>query len=314
MYKKLLVSTILLIVFSLICYSIFEEINRLHNDTSQDSYDSHHVDVNQQKIPMNAYEKHISQKCVVQSSTPNRLIGHATIVEELESIAHLWSNTTTPSNPLYKPPTGILLYGPPGTGKTTLSKHISEKLLGGNVSFMNVSSDTFDNKYQGEGLKYLRAVFTLAVKLSPCVIFFDEVDGFMSKRSDTEQTHVNGMKTTFLSGMDYINEHDRVLVVCATNRPECLDDALMRRMEIHFHTGFPSLEDKCLAMSDFEPLKQDVVYKFVKETLPNTATLHDIQTFLRFCVRRESRITEWNSITLEELYNEYKSAFKFVRV
>lgn len=314
MYKKLLVSTLLLIVCSFVCHSIFKELSQLQNDTSHDSYDSHRVDINQQVIPMNAYEKHIAQKCVVQSSSPNRLIGHATIVEELESIAHLWSTTTKPSNPLYKPPTGILLYGPPGTGKTTLSKHISEKLLGGNVSFMNVSSDTFDNKYQGEGLKYLRAVFTLAVKLSPCVIFFDEVDGFMSKRSDTEQTHVNGMKTTFLSGMDYINEHDRVLVVCATNRPECLDDALMRRMEIHFHTGFPSIEDKCTAMSVFEPLERDIIEKFVKETLPKTATLHDIQTFLRFCVRRESRITEWNFAALKELYHEYKSVFKFIRV
>jgi AAA+ superfamily predicted ATPase len=316
MYSKIIVSTILLIVCSFLCHSIFKDLQALQNDTSHDSYDHHNMCVLDKNIRLNHYEKHIHSKCFTTSLDSVPLVGHQTIVDELESIAHMWSDECK-NGPLYKPPTGILLYGPPGTGKTTLSKHIANKLFGGNVSFMNVSSDTFDNKYQGEGLKYLRAVFTLAAKVAPCVVFFDEIDGFMTKRSDTDQTHVHGMKTTFLSGMDYLNDRPEyhVLVVCATNRPKSLDKALMRRMEIQFHTGYPSLDDKCNTMSQFQPLQErpELVRSFVTDVLPETSTLHDIHMFLRFCVRRQKRVnTEWSSDTLITLYNEYKSVFKFV--
>lgn len=315
MYSRILLSTILLVVCSFLCHSIFKDLYNLQNDTSHGSYDRHITSVNEKVVRLNDYEKHIHSKCFMKPSTSTvHLIGHQTIVDELDSISHMWSNSS--KDILYKPPTGILLYGPPGTGKTTLSKHMSTKLFGGNVSFMNVSSDTFDNKYQGEGLKYLRAVFTLAVKVAPCVIFFDEIDGFMSQRCESDQTHVTGMKTTFLSCMDYINDRpEHILVVCATNRPKCLDKALMRRMEIQFHTGYPSHDDKCSAMSLFEPLrdKQDIVVKFISDILPNTSTLHDIYMFLRFCVRREKQITtEWNLEILCKMYNEYISVFKIV--
>lgn len=316
MYSRIILSTLLLLVCSFLCHSVFKDLYNLQNDTSHGSYDRHIVNVHDKELRLNDYEKHIHSKCLSKPSTNTiNLIGHQTIVDELESISHMWS-TSYKDKPLYKPPTGILLYGPPGTGKTTLSKHISSKLFGGNVSFMNVSSDTFDNKYQGEGLKYLRAVFTLAVKLAPCVIFFDEIDGFMSKRCDSDQTHVTGMKTTFLSCMDYVNDRpEHILVVCATNRPKSLDQALMRRMEIQFHTGYPNHDDKCSVMSQFEPLrdKQDIVRDFISDVLPPNSTLHDIYMFLRFCVRREKRIdTEWSLDTLRDLYIEFNSVFKIV--
>jgi hypothetical protein len=309
-------STILLIVCSFVCHYICKDLQKLQHDTSHGSYDHNIVSIQGNVVCLNDYEKHIHSKCLSKPSTSSvQLIGHQTIVDELDSISHMWSNSCE-NRPLYKPPTGILLYGPPGTGKTTLSKHISNKLFGGNVSFMNVSSDTFDNKYQGEGLKYLRAVFTLAVKVAPCVIFFDEIDGFMSKRCDSDQTHVIGMKTTFLSCMDYINDRqEHVLVVCATNRPKSLDQALMRRMEIQFNTGYPSMDDKSYAMSQFEPLRDntDIIRAFITDILPTTSTLHDIYMFLRFCVRREKHIdTEWTLDILHKLYSEYNSVFKIV--
>lgn len=314
MYTKLLLSTCLLLVCVWLCHSIYTDISD-HTDVNKE------LVVGDKTVPVNSYEQHIAVKCLVDHIKHKpTLLGHQSIIDEIDSISDMWFQEQTHDiDSLYKPPTGILLYGPPGTGKTTLSKHIAHTLFGGNVSFLNVSSDTFENKYQGEGLKYLKSVFTLAVKLAPCVLFFDEIDGFMSKRSDSDQTHVNGMKTTFLSGMDHVidnNDTDRVLVICATNRPKSLDGALMRRMEIHFCTDYPSIDDKCHAMRSFDVLSDDDIRRFVSEILPHKSTIHDINTFLRFCVRKrfhkKTDITEWSFETLHSMYNEYKSVFKFI--
>ena len=315
MYKKALLSVFLLILCVCVCHGVYKDLVDM-SDSNHDSYQTNELTVRDRRVTMNAYEKHIAAKCLVTptSNADNQVIGHRSILEEIESISDMWTSTAADRGPLHKPPTGILLHGPPGTGKTTLSKHIAQTLFGGNVSFLNVSSDTFENKYQGEGLKCLRAVFTLAVKLSPCVLFFDEIDGFMSKRTESDQTHVNGMKTTFLSGMDHVNDHSHVLVVCATNRPKALDNALMRRMEIHFHTDFPSVDEKCRVMRSFDALDKEVVSRFVNETLPQKTTIHDINTFLRFCVRKRYRNSgdyEWTFETLNSVYDEYKSVYKF---
>lgn len=309
MYPKILLSICLLLVCVWLCHSIYTDIS--------DYTHANDLVVGDQTVSVNSYERYIAVKCLVtRIEHKPTLIGHQSIVDEIDSISDMWFQEQNHDS-LYKPPSGILLYGPPGTGKTTLSKHIAHTLFGGNVSFLNVSSDTFENKYQGEGLKYLKSVFTLAVKLAPCVLFFDEIDGFMSKRSDSDQTHVNGMKTTFLSGMDHVTDNnEKVLVICATNRPKCLDGALMRRMEIQFCTDYPSFDEKCHAMRSFDVLSDDDIRRFVSETLPDKSTIHDINTFLRFCVRKrfhkKNDITEWSFETLNSVYTEYKSVFKFV--
>jgi SpoVK/Ycf46/Vps4 family AAA+-type ATPase len=78
---------------------------------------------------------------------------------------------------------GVLLFGPPGTGKTMLAKAIAKS---SGARFMSVSlSDIFD-KYVGEGEKNVRAVFTLARKMSPCVVFLDEVDALFGARRQTD--------------------------------------------------------------------------------------------------------------------------------
>lgn len=316
MYKKALLSICMVLLCVCVCHGFYKDIVDL-SDSNHDSYKTNELMVHDRIVSVNAYEKHIATKCMVLNPQQQEyVIGHQSIIDEIDSISDMW---TVDSNlgPLHKPPTGILLHGPPGTGKTTLSKYISQTIFGGNVSFLNVSSDTFENKYQGEGLKCLRAVFTLAVKVSPCVLFFDEIDGFMSKRSDADQTHVNGMKTTFLSGMDHVNDHSHILVVCATNRPKALDKALMRRMEIHFHTDFPSVDEKCRVMKSFEALGDEDVSRFVHETLPHKTTIHDINTFLRFCVRKKYHKTnkgfeKWSFDTLNSVYDEYKSVFKYM--
>lgn len=309
MYIKIFFVIFLLLICLFTCYSIYQDVT----DTNHDSFNNHRLS---DDIRVNSYERYIATKCIQQDIDQQKippLIGHDSVIQEIESISRMWSLET--DDPLYAPPSGLLLYGPPGTGKTTLAKHISKTLFGANVSFLNVSADTFENKYQGEGLKYLRSVFTLGLKLSPCVLFFDEIDGFMSKRSDADQTHVNGMKTTFLTGMDQIisGRNARVLVICATNRPKCLDPALMRRMEIHFHTDFPTYEQRTEAFMKWDVLTLDIVEPFVKQHLPESTTIHDINTFIRFCVRKQLRNNyEMSLDKLLDMYSEYKSVFKIV--
>ena len=119
--------------------------------------------------------------------------------------------------------------------------------------------------------------------------------------------------------MDHVTDNnvtDRILVICATNRPKSLDGALMRRMEIHFCNDYPSIDEKCHAMRSFDVLSDDDIRRFVSETLPAKSTIHDINTFLRFCVRKrfhkKNNITDWSFETLNSVYTEYKSVFKFV--
>jgi len=89
------------------------------------------------------------------------------------------------------------------------------------------------SKWFGEGEKYARAVFTLASKISPSVIFIDEVDSILGKRERPgEHEAMRKIKNEFMSMWDGLKtkENERVLVLAATNRPFDLDDAVLRRM------------------------------------------------------------------------------------
>lgn len=80
---------------------------------------------------------------------------------------------------------GVLLFGPPGTGKTMLAKAVAKS---SGAKFMSVSVSDIFEKYVGEGEKNVRAVFTLARKLSPCIVFLDEVDALFSARRQSESS------------------------------------------------------------------------------------------------------------------------------
>eukprot|EP00842_Homolaphlyctis_polyrhiza_P004131 jgi/Hompol1/4719/HPOL_001814-RA len=124
---------------------------------------------------------------------------------------------------------GVLLFGPPGTGKTMLAKAVAKS---SGARFMNVAlSDVFD-KYVGEGEKNVRAIFTLARKISPCVIFLDEVDAlFASRSSDGVNTSRREIMNEFMAEWDGLGSNNNgVVVLGATNRPFDLDDAILRRM------------------------------------------------------------------------------------
>ncbi|CAL0330094.1 unnamed protein product [Lupinus luteus] len=131
---------------------------------------------------------------------------------------------------LTKPCKGILLFGPPGTGKTMLAKAVATEA---GANFINISMSSITSKWFGEGEKYVKAVFSLASKIAPSVIFVDEVDSMLGQRENSgEHEAMRKMKNEFMVNWDGLRTKDteRVLVLAATNRPFDLDEAVIRRL------------------------------------------------------------------------------------
>jgi SpoVK/Ycf46/Vps4 family AAA+-type ATPase len=124
-----------------------------------------------------------------------------------------------------------LLFGPPGTGKTMLAKAIAKEA---GASFINVSMSTITSKWFGEDEKNVRALFTLAAKVSPTIIFVDEVDSMLGQRTRVgEHEAMRKIKNEFMTHWDGLltKPGERILVLAATNRPFDLDEAIIRRFE-----------------------------------------------------------------------------------
>ncbi|KXZ51556.1 hypothetical protein GPECTOR_12g519 [Gonium pectorale] len=146
---------------------------------------------------------------------------------------------------LTKPTKGVLLFGPPGTGKTMLAKAVASE-CGANFLYVSLSSVT--SKWFGEAEKYIRAVFSLAHKIAPSVIFVDEVDSLLGKRSGGSSEHEASrkMKNEFMAHWDGLKtrQKDRVMVLAATNRPMDLDEAVIRRMPRRIMVDLPDAANR----------------------------------------------------------------------
>jgi len=145
---------------------------------------------------------------------------------------------------LMKPCKGILLFGPPGTGKTMLAKAVATEA---GANFINISMSSIASKWFGEGEKYVKAVFSLASKISPSVIFVDEVDGMLGRRENPgEHEAMRKMKNEFMVNWDGLRTKvkERVLVLAATNRPFDLDEAVVRRLPRRLMVNLPDAPNR----------------------------------------------------------------------
>jgi len=125
-----------------------------------------------------------------------------------------------------RPSKGILLYGPPGTGKTLLAKAVAKE---SEANFIQVKGPSLLSMWVGESEKGMRKVFERAKQVSPCVIFFDEIDALAGKRGFEAGTKVTErVLNQMLAEMDGLEDLNDVLVIGATNRPDMLDPALLR--------------------------------------------------------------------------------------
>ncbi|MCJ1479446.1 hypothetical protein MMC13_008132 [Lambiella insularis] len=200
-------------------------------------------------LVLNQYEQIIASEVIAPEDIPvtfEDIGGLDAIIEELKesviyplTMPHLYSH----SSPLLSAPSGVLLYGPPGCGKTMLAKALASE---SGATFINLHISTLTEKWFGDSNKLVHAVFSLARKLQPTIVFIDEIDAVLGQRRSSEHEASGMVKAEFMTHWDGLTssntygEPQRILILGATNRIQDIDEAILRRMPKKFPVSLPS--------------------------------------------------------------------------
>ena len=191
-------------------------------------------------------------------------------------------------------PRGIMLHGPPGTGKTLLAKALANRT---EVNFISIKGAELLSKYVGESERAVREVFRKAKQVSPCIVFFDEIDALCPRRSESNSTRVSErVVSQLLAEIDGVEELPDVLVLAATNRIDMVEPALLRpgRFDLVVEVPAPSKQEilEILKIHTWKkPLGTDIKISALAEQLEgrtgadvklvcNRASLHAIKEHL----------------------------------
>lgn len=192
----------------------------------------------------------------------DNIAGLESVIQELKEtvILPIQRKELFEDSQLTQAPKGILLHGPPGCGKTMIAKATAKEAR---TCFINLDVSILTDKWYGESQKLTAAVFSLAVKLQPCIIFIDEIDSFLRTRNSQDHEATAMMKAQFMSLWDGLitDPACTVIVMGATNRPQDLDRAILRRMPATFHIGLPSEQQRAQILNlilDPEPTAENV--------------------------------------------------------
>ncbi|OWY57854.1 hypothetical protein AA0112_g2963 [Alternaria arborescens] len=204
-----------------------------------------------QDLNLSTYEQTIAMEVVAPEEIPvsfEDIGGLDSIIDELKesviyplTMPHLYSHSSS----LLSAPSGVLLYGPPGCGKTMLAKALAHE---SGACFINLHISTLTEKWYGDSNKLVNAVFSLARKLQPSIVFIDEIDAVLGQRRSGEHeasgmvkaefmTHWDGLASSTSSGT---STPQRICILGATNRIQDIDEAILRRMPKKFPVALPS--------------------------------------------------------------------------
>ncbi len=164
---------------------------------------------------------------------------------EMMEIVEFLKNPEKYSKMGAKTPRGVLLCGKPGTGKTLIAKAIAGEA---NVPFISMSGSEFVEMFAGLGASRVRKLFERAKKISPCIIFIDEIDAIGSRRASNNGADSENNQTLnqLLVEMDGFDSDQSIIVIAATNRPEMLDEALLRpgRFDRTINIALPDIKGR----------------------------------------------------------------------
>ncbi|TRY53883.1 hypothetical protein DNTS_035630 [Danionella cerebrum] len=216
-----------------------------------------------QNVKLSEYEMSIAAHLVdplTMQITWHDIAGLDEVITELKDtvILPIQKRHLFEGSRLLQPPKGVLLYGPPGCGKTLIAKATAKEA---GFRFINLQPSTLTDKWYGESQKLAAAVFSLAIKLQPSIIFIDEIgkeiistivaitqlsDSFLRSRSSSDHEATAMMKAQFMSLWDGLDTdyNCQVIIMGATNRPQDLDSAILRRMPTRFHINQPNVKQR----------------------------------------------------------------------
>ena len=162
---------------------------------------------------------------------------------------------------------GVLLYGPPGCGKTLLAKAVANEAK---ANFISIKGPELLNKYVGESERAIRSLFIRAKNSSPCIIFFDELDALVPKRSSENNNSSERVVNQLLTEMDGLEDRKQIFIIAATNRPDIIDPAMLRpgRLDKLLYVPMPDYNDRCSILETITrnlKLENDVDFKKIND-------------------------------------------------
>jgi cell division protease FtsH len=179
----------------------------------------------------------------VPDITFDDIAGQKELKSDLKFVIEYLKNPKKYSEIGARMPKGIVLYGPPGTGKTLTAKAIAGTA---GVPFFSVSGSDFIEMYVGLGARRVRNLFKKAREKAPCIIFIDEIDAVGGHRGVGGNSEKDQTINALLNELDGFNGREGILTICATNRLEDLDQALIRpgRFDKQLAVPLPEKEDR----------------------------------------------------------------------
>jgi transitional endoplasmic reticulum ATPase len=232
----------------------------------------------------------------------NDIGGYKEIVEKIKHLVKwplLYPETYTKLG--VKPPSGLILYGPSGCGKTLMINALSSDY---SINFVTVKGSEIMSKYLGESEHKIRKLFSQARKLAPCVLFFDELDSIGTKRnwSDDGTGGVDErVLSTMLNEMDGIQERQGIFIIGCTNRPDLIDDALLRpgRFDHLIYIDMPNTEDRLGILNTItQPYDEYKMKERDLKGIPNKKAVIDPSINLPLLAQRTNNFTGADLVVL----------------